>query len=88
MKFTEIFVPIFILFVILEQANSTVTCGRKNGVRGNVFGGKPTKPNTWPWLVTFLHRIKKNKTFFCGGSLVSAKHVVSGSKEMILMSLL
>ena len=78
MKFKEVFVVFFLFFVIFVQSNPTPKCGRKNGVQPNVRGGNPTRPNTWPWLVAFLHRKKLNKTFFCGGSLVSAKHVVSG----------
>ena len=78
MKFKEVFVVLLLFFVISVQSNPTLDCGKKNGVQGNVYGGDPTKPNTWPWIVAFLHRVKKKKTFFCGGSLVSAKHVVSG----------
>ena len=81
MKFKEVFVVFFLCFVILAQSNPTPKCGIKNGVQGTVYGGHSTRPNTWPWIVIFFHRVKKKKTFFCGGSLVSAKHVVSGKKN-------
>ena len=81
MKFKEVLVIVFFLFVIFVQSNPTPRCGKKNGVQGSVFGGESTKPNTWPWLVAFLHRKKLKNTFFCGGSLVSVKHVVSGMKN-------
>ena len=58
MKFKEVLAIIFFLFVIFVQSNPTSKCGEKNAVQGNAFGGDPTRPNTWPWLVAFLHRKK------------------------------
>lgn len=52
-------------------------CGRgKSEFVGYVVGGKPTVRGDWPWLVALIN--KRNENFFCGGSLIGAKHVLSG----------
>lgn len=52
-------------------------CGKRSVFDGNIFGGDHTEVNAWPWLVALRH----NDVFFCAGSLVSTKHVVSGNKK-------
>lgn len=83
MRFKFFLLIFFAFSLVCLQASSTEVkndCGKKNAAKGLIFGGEQTKPNTWPWLVAFSHRAKIKKTFFCGGSLVSAKHVVSGEQ--------
>ena len=82
MLFNEVLVIFLVFSLICLQAKSTSVkneCGKKNAAKGLVYGGEQTKPNTWPWLVAFSHRVKRKQIFFCGGSLVSTKHVVSGN---------
>lgn len=43
---------------------------------GLVIGGNRTDRGQWPFLVALRHIIE-NK-FFCGGSLISSKHVITG----------
>lgn len=45
-------------------------------VDNRIFGGEKTKKGDWPWLVAFMRR--KQEVFFCGGSLIGVKHVLSG----------
>lgn len=81
MRFLEVLVTFLAFSSVCLQASPTEVksvCGKKNAAKGLVFGGEQTKPNTWPWIVAFSHRAKRKQNFFCGGSLVSAKHVVSG----------
>jgi secreted trypsin-like serine protease len=52
------------------------SCGSKIGASGLVFGGEKVQSNEWPWLVALI-KWPKN-ALFCGGSLVSSKHVISG----------
>lgn len=47
-----------------------------------VVGGGASKKGNWPWIVALTH--KMNNQFFCGGSLVSAKHVLSGEIAKII----
>lgn len=65
-------------FGVQKAAN----CGQKFSGVGNIFGGHRVISNAWPWLTVFLNKSKK--TFFCGGSLISAKTVVSGKKIMYI----
>lgn len=53
-------------------------CGAKFEGIGTIFGGEKAEQNSWPWLVAFLY-VPKN-SFFCGGSLISKRHVLSGKK--------
>lgn len=51
-------------------------CGTRIGDSGMMFGGVQTQKNEWPWLVAFF--FQPDNIFFCGGSLISIKHVLSG----------
>ena len=64
----------FSCFKVQEAAN----CGHKFSGVGYIVGGSKALPNAWPWLTVLLYK-PKNK-FFCGGSLISEKHVISGEK--------
>lgn len=41
-----------------------------------IFGGTYAKRGQWPWLCT-LHD-SASEEFFCGSTLISARHVVTG----------
>jgi hypothetical protein len=56
---------------------SSAECGKRPSGRGNSFGSAPVKKETpWPWLVALVNWPKDE--LFCGGSLISEKHVLSG----------
>ena len=66
-----------------DKSNSSyqatpIDCGTKFEGFGTIFGGVKAEQNSWPWVVPFLY-VPKNK-FFCGGSLISIRHVLSGEK--------
>lgn len=65
-----------VLFAI-SVANAK-SCGRRSNVVGTIFGGNKALKNEWPWLVAFVDR--QSESFFCCGSLISSKHVLSGEK--------
>jgi secreted trypsin-like serine protease len=69
---------VFLLFVLTVQVyfvNANDPCGQRGGVGGLIYGGEEVKRGDWPWTVAFVHKTKN--TFFCGGNLVSSKHVLS-----------
>lgn len=78
-------VVLVILFVIkvvnCGLIERVVACGQRNGSIGTIFGGAETQKGEWPWLVPFYHRPTNN--FFCAGTLISEKHVLSG-KELFV----
>jgi hypothetical protein len=82
MRFLEVSVISVTAFVVVVSGNPATTvqkCGLRSVGEGNVWGGENTKINAWPWLVAFLYR--PFEEFFCSGSLITAKHVVSGEKS-------
>jgi hypothetical protein len=67
----------------IERA-TTSRCGRSIAARELSVGGIHTKPNTWPWMVALQKKLAKNKSeFFCAGSLITERHVVSGKDESV-----
>lgn len=71
MKFKELF-TIFIAISCVEgnPAASGVECSRKDV-------GSSGQSKTWPWVVGLYY--EPSSKFFCAGSLVTAKHAVSGT---------
>jgi secreted trypsin-like serine protease len=77
MKFKDIFVILLAICCFFVEGQSVrEKCGRKFSAIGTVFGGERTQSNEWPWLAALFYWPKD--VFFCGGSLVSSKHVISG----------
>jgi secreted trypsin-like serine protease len=76
MKFKEFFAIFTTFCCVFVQGQERENCGRKFSATGQVIGGRKVQSNEWPWLVALIYW-PKNK-FFCGGNLVSSKHVISG----------
>jgi secreted trypsin-like serine protease len=82
MKLKE-FLLIFVRISVMITAGASETtakqllkCGLRSAGSGDVVGGRHTRFNSWPWLVAL--RFKPTNAFFCGRSLISERHVVSG----------
>lgn len=60
-----------------------VTCAHQCGEllfsKGFTIRGEAITRGQWPYLVALVN-VAEN-SFFCGGSLISAKHVLTGEKE-------
>lgn len=81
MKFKYFFSISLLVYPIFNavgpaQAKNTPKCGKSWKAVGTVRGGQPSTRNSFPWLVAF--QLRATNKFFCSGSLVSEKHVVSG----------
>jgi Trypsin len=76
MRFKESFVIFVAICCPYVEGQESESCGSKIGARGLSFGGEKVQSNEWPWLVALINWPKNE--FFCGGSLVSSKHVISG----------
>jgi secreted trypsin-like serine protease len=78
-NFLVIFVGISVIFADASETTTRrpFSCGRRPAGGGNVYGGNHTRFNSWPWLVVL--RFKPTNAFFCGGSLITERHIVSGS---------
>ena len=81
---------IFILLIKYAHANPCKChCGRINegfsigtpkGVSSRTNGGHITKPHEYPWMAFILH----GKVGVCGGSLISAQHVLTAAHCVFL----
>ena len=71
---------VLIIFVLCQtsvSARAYRNCGRRYAGRGLSVGGtKVDDISKWPWVVAFTHNAGNN--YFCGGSLLSTHHVLSG----------
>ena len=57
-------------------------CGFSNASHTKVVGGVPSKLGAWPWIVALGYRSSKNPSqpaWRCGGSLISARHVLTAA---------
>lgn len=71
---------VFSCFVCAIEAQQ---CGYgKSSFSAFAVGGGDSKKGNWPWIVALIHI--ESKQFFCGGSLVSAKHVLSGEIAKVI----
>lgn len=57
-------------------------CGIRHGFQPLMFEGDTTKRSEWPWIAA-LHHLEYQQ-FFCGGSLISSKMVVTGIISLCL----
>jgi secreted trypsin-like serine protease len=83
MKFKELLLMTFVeISVICANASGKAVkkqplkCGLRPVGIGNVIGVNHTILNSWPWLVAL--RYKPTNEFFCGGSLITARYIISG----------
>lgn len=71
---------VLLILALIGGASSLLrssSCGKRSGVVGTIFGGAEVKKNSWPWIVALYNRPQKK--FFCAGTLISQKHVLSGN---------
>lgn len=77
MNGTHLISLVILLSLLFEYSASAHICGQgRSEYNGEIVGGTQTTKGDWPWLVALTHG--ENDDFFCGGSLISAKHVLSG----------
>jgi secreted trypsin-like serine protease len=74
MKFKYFLVILSGLACYLVQTDQT--CGKKPESVGKTLIGQELASNSWPWVVALINR--QNLQFFCGGTLISSRHVLTG----------
>jgi secreted trypsin-like serine protease len=67
---------ILISFLFYLRADDDECGDGPSNVDVRIIGGTQSKKDDWPWLVAFFGRVAGN--FFCAGSLISDKHVLTG----------
>lgn len=75
---------------MISCANGFRRTTRMNGgqivfeVGNRIFGGEKAEKGEFPWLVALFHR--EVDIFFCSGSLISNKHVLSGVNIFVIIN--
>lgn len=67
------FLLIVSAFAVIVESQE---CGVVKYTSELIFGGQTSKKGAWPWLVA-LHDMTTEE-FFCGSTLVSDKHILTG----------
>lgn len=73
------FFRVLIVSLLVCSCNSEDNvCGRSDQSAGLIIGGSPVSRGKWPWIVALFKTTANESKFFCGGTLISNKHVVTG----------
>ena len=54
-------------------------CGKPYGGSSKIVGGQETEVNEYPWQVGLLWSVYSDKTTFCGGSIISNRHILTAA---------
>lgn len=78
MKFFIAKILIFVLYSGSIQSQDSLNCGTAKRNSGFIVHGDQFKRGDFPWIVALLYTGFSPPSYFCGGSLISSRHVVTG----------
>lgn len=81
------FIELFVLLITICCASVFPNVSGQQCKKGRVFtphisGGERALKGEWRWVVAFVHW--KSGNYFCGGSLISSRHVLSGKFRKLI----
>lgn len=65
-----------------ETFNNSCECGKTIKTEGRIMNGRYSNRGQWPFMAALFYR--RNDIFFCGGSLISARHVLTGETDKVV----
>ena len=65
-----------------HQKNINSVCGKPAQGIGLIIHGQELKRGEFPWMVALLNKSKIPAEFFCAGTLISTRHVITGKNQM------
>ena len=65
-----------------QQKNVVRVCGRPAKSLIPTIPNKVLFYDESPWMVALLNKLKIPAEFFCSGTLISTRHVITGKKQM------
>lgn len=71
------------LFGLLQIEVDANECGAVRYIEPQITGGSQTSRGEWPFIAALYYT--NDAKFFCGGTLISAKHVLTGNNVINLL---
>lgn len=86
MKIIGVFVALVTVCIIFEVAEANLENCKASRIVSRIFGGVKVRKGKCrktevPWLVALYNR--QYGRFFCAGSLISEKHILSGNPDVL-----
>lgn len=82
MKIFTVVCLFLLVFISNILAENKIKCGQRSHshtIVSRIINGQNSVPNSWPWHVGLFFKIFNGFSFFCGGSLISKKYVLSAA---------
>lgn len=73
-------ISIFVIVIVLNLSliNANYECGLQNHISVEIIGGRSSDVSQWPWSASLFKENENSKKFFCGATLITDQHLLTG----------